>query len=160
PLAERSRSALPTGYLGAHLRLWARCILLPCSTRASPEDLRILSIVPRPDIKRLVEWLSCTIVHYSGLDRFICPLHRSPGKVGCSLLYHRVHPEANARPKSRLTQSVFRAQLQHPTRRYRVMHLEELVDLLATGRPLPTRAVAVTFDDGYRDTYSLAFPVI
>ncbi len=109
--------------------------------------------------RQFVKWLSCSAIHYSRLDRLIGPLHRRSGRVASIVLYHRVHPDGT-RPAWRLTQSVFRAQLRHLTRRYHVMPLDELVDLLAAGRPLPPRAVAVTFDDGYRDNYTRAFPVI
>ena len=46
-------------------------------------------------------------------------------------------------------------------RRYtNVVDLREALAALATGRPLPARAVAITFDDGYRDQLELAVPML
>ena len=46
------------------------------------------------------------------------------------------------------------------TLRYRVIPLDELAAALREGRPLPRRAVVMTIDDGYRDNYEIAFPVL
>jgi peptidoglycan/xylan/chitin deacetylase (PgdA/CDA1 family) len=46
-------------------------------------------------------------------------------------------------------------------RRYtNVVDLREALATLAAGRPLPARAVAITFDDGYRDQLELAVPML
>jgi peptidoglycan/xylan/chitin deacetylase (PgdA/CDA1 family) len=44
-------------------------------------------------------------------------------------------------------------------RRFEVLPLEELAER-ARSRKLPRNAVAVTFDDGYRDNYTNAFPLL
>ncbi len=43
---------------------------------------------------------------------------------------------------------------------YQVISLAELVDILRRSRPLPPKTVAITIDDGYRTTYSKAWPVL
>jgi peptidoglycan/xylan/chitin deacetylase (PgdA/CDA1 family) len=42
---------------------------------------------------------------------------------------------------------------------FRVLQLEEAVERLARGQ-LPTRAVSVTFDDGYADNHDVAMPIL
>lgn len=113
----------------------------------------------RSTLYRLAEWAACAAVHYSRVDRRIGPLHTRPGEVGAILMYHRVHPDRSG-PSWQLEQRHFRHQIRHLTRNYRVLPLAEMVDALIDCRPLPPRAVAVTFDDGYRDNYTEAFPVL
>ena len=45
-------------------------------------------------------------------------------------------------------------------RAYSVVSLDTLVDALERGGPLPRRALAVTFDDGYADNHRLGLPVL
>jgi peptidoglycan/xylan/chitin deacetylase (PgdA/CDA1 family) len=54
----------------------------------------------------------------------------------------------------------FRRQLDLLRRLGTVVPLTEALHDLAEGRPLPPRAVAITFDDGYRDNLDVAVPVL
>jgi peptidoglycan/xylan/chitin deacetylase (PgdA/CDA1 family) len=52
----------------------------------------------------------------------------------------------------------FEAQLEHLRRHYRVLPLGEYLAARRGGRPLPPRSVVITFDDGYRNFYTMAAP--
>jgi peptidoglycan/xylan/chitin deacetylase (PgdA/CDA1 family) len=43
---------------------------------------------------------------------------------------------------------------------YAAIDLYHLLDALTWGRPLPEKPIILTFDDGYRDNYENAFPVL
>lgn len=46
------------------------------------------------------------------------------------------------------------------SRGYKTIDLTEVVDVLRSGRPFPSKTVAITFDDGYWSFYAEAFPVL
>lgn len=56
--------------------------------------------------------------------------------------------------------SVFRAVCRHLKVSYQVMPLLEMTAAVQAGRPLPSRAVALSFDDGLASNYHLGFPVL
>lgn len=77
------------------------------------------------------------------------------------LMYHSVNP--NARPENRLTVSVnsFERQMRFlKDRRYNVVPLESLIDLIKDKKRIPKNTVVITLDDGYRDSYIYAFPIL
>jgi peptidoglycan/xylan/chitin deacetylase (PgdA/CDA1 family) len=43
---------------------------------------------------------------------------------------------------------------------YRVLSMDQALDCLNGGRPIPPRAVVLTFDDGYENFYEYAWPVL
>lgn len=43
---------------------------------------------------------------------------------------------------------------------YQVVLVDELLDYFDIGKPLPPKAVALTFDDGWREHYRNAFPIL
>lgn len=82
------------------------------------------------------------------------------------LAYHRVLPEVDAADfrfdPELVSASVdaFRAQLALVRRHCAPLRFDELLDHLERGRPLPPRAVLITFDDGYDDNYRHAYPLL
>jgi len=77
------------------------------------------------------------------------------------LRYHRVYPDGFT-PLYELgvPRSLFEAQLDFLKRYCSVVTLEEVCAGLFDGAPLPDRAVAITFDDGYRDNLTEALPAL
>lgn len=54
----------------------------------------------------------------------------------------------------------FRDQLTYLKSSYNVIPLGDVVRALTTGSPLPDRPLAITVDDGYRSTYTVAYPAL
>ncbi|MBY0522958.1 MAG: polysaccharide deacetylase family protein [Gemmataceae bacterium] len=54
----------------------------------------------------------------------------------------------------------FARQIEFLSRHYLVLPLREVVQRMANGKPLPKNAAVVTFDDGFRNVLTGAFPVL
>ena len=73
------------------------------------------------------------------------------------LYYHRVNDDGDPFFPA-IGTSLFEAEMRFVSKHYRVVSLTELVERLAEGSVEPV--LAITFDDGYRDNYDLAFPIL
>ena len=89
---------------------------------------------------------------------FLPRIHRFSGSKFGILCYHRVGTQG-VPFFSRLDPSVFESQIRYLRKSYRIVPLAQLCSELLEGRQVsPT--LAITFDDGYRDLYTHAFPVL
>jgi len=74
------------------------------------------------------------------------------------LCYHRVGPQKNLMIMPR---EAFAAQMEFLAHNnYNVIRLADLPDFLSGQRPLPPRAVIITFDDGHVSSYQHAYPIL
>lgn len=73
------------------------------------------------------------------------------------LTYHRF---SQADEPDRTSAQALADHLEYLTQHYRLLPLSEIADCLATGRSLPPGTAAITVDDGYRDFYEVAFPIL
>ncbi len=80
---------------------------------------------------------------------------------GMILLYHEVFAPGDRRPhtSTQITADDFRAQLEFVRAACRVLDLPTFVERLSAGR-LPSRACAITFDDGFADNVHVALPIL
>jgi peptidoglycan/xylan/chitin deacetylase (PgdA/CDA1 family) len=77
------------------------------------------------------------------------------------LLYHRVSPDQDnwflAEPFS--PQS-FEEQVEYFSRTYELLSLDKLAYYIQQGKTLPKKALVITLDDGYKDNYLYAYPIL
>ena len=81
------------------------------------------------------------------------------------LMYHYISdlpPDADIyRRDLTVTPERFEAQLAYlRDQGYETVTLADVYTTLTTGKPLPARPIVLTFDDGYKDAYTHAFPLL
>jgi peptidoglycan/xylan/chitin deacetylase (PgdA/CDA1 family) len=114
-------------------------------------------------VKSLVQQAACEIAYRSGLLQAAAALtepRRQPTDEGRFqiLAYHRVgevtDPFVPAFPAQ-----AFARHVRYLAKHFRVLSLGELVAAAEAGT-VPSRAIAITFDDGYEDTHRYVLPIV
>ena len=99
-------------------------------------------------------------LYHSGLigpiARAVAHAHRKPQVPILPL--HRVNDD-NDPFMAAMPTAIFAARMAHIARHYRVLTVEDLAQRLQEGRA-PHNALAITFDDGYRDNLTHAAPIL
>lgn len=77
------------------------------------------------------------------------------------IMYHSVNPGISVENKLTVSPSTFYRQMHFLKKgRYRVINLENLAELIRQKKKIPAKTVVITFDDGYKDNYAYAFPIL
>src|SRR5262249_53978843 len=75
------------------------------------------------------------------------------------LTYHRFSADGDD-DDDKTPARQFAKQLEYLTAHYDVVLLSRMVERIIAREPLPPRLAAVTIDDGYRDAYEVAYPLL
>jgi glycosyltransferase involved in cell wall biosynthesis/peptidoglycan/xylan/chitin deacetylase (PgdA/CDA1 family) len=152
-LAANARSVAATSYAPAERARILTELYTEIERKDGPTSSTVSTSRPARCLKAL---LRCLYLYsgYVGLrDLILSLIGRSRAVV---VYYHRVG-ESDALSK---TVDQFRADLAYLKRTYCCMTLDELSSRLAKGVPLRKRVAVITFDDGYRDNYVNAVPLL
>lgn len=77
---------------------------------------------------------------------------------GVILMYHHVSTETPA--VTSISPDGFATHMQYLSDHHNVIALEQLVEKVRANQPIPDKAVAITFDDGFENIYQNAHPIL
>lgn len=111
-------------------------------------------------LKRLAKSTAATLAAYAGPHR-----HPSSSAKLWILMYHRVLSSQDRRfaleePGMIVTPETFAMHMREAKRHFDVIDLAEWIKLKQQNLPLPKKACAITFDDGWADNYENAYPIL
>ena len=107
--------------------------------------------------RKSVRWMVASIMYYSGAV-FLRNLFRT-GSRARILVYHSIS-EDSLNPFS-VSPEDFEKQVRFLSQEYNVISLEELAACIKSGeKGIPAGSVAITLDDGFRDNYTHAYPIL
>lgn len=123
----------------------------------------------RKGLRNLGVRLSANALYYSGAVSVFQNVSKWKGKDlrHCKdgvhpfvvLLYHRVNPDEDPFFPA-ISVEVFETQMRYLSRNFHVLSLVEIIRRIRDGTGVEPLTIAITFDDGYRDNYTFAHPIL
>jgi peptidoglycan/xylan/chitin deacetylase (PgdA/CDA1 family) len=104
-------------------------------------------------IKNSLKKVVCPLMYYSGYYNY--KLRRMNDKA-VILMYHRVTDD----PDAGVTSRNFERQMRYIKENMNPVSVSDIAEWLRNGKQIPPKAVAITFDDGYEDNYTNAYPIL
>jgi peptidoglycan/xylan/chitin deacetylase (PgdA/CDA1 family) len=121
----------------------------------------------RDSIRKMVKLLAAWLAFYSGFLSLYLYLRRKLSSLPdfTILMYHRVLGGENSRgnhftPGMVTLEDTFEKQMKFLKAHYSVISLDALIGFLANNKKPPPGSIIITFDDGWRDNYLFALPVL
>lgn len=110
-----------------------------------PKPIKIILIVSAVLILSFCVWLGFVASHYTA------PI----------LMYHYINDEEPFKSRLGVSPKSFEKQMRFlREHNYNILTLEELANLITQKNKIPLKTVVITFDDGYLDNYTNAFPIL
>ena len=98
-----------------------------------------------------------TLVSFMHGAGAFAPFRRANRHKPLILMYHRFSEKADGISTSA---RCFIEQLDYLSEHYKIISLSELARHLTSGQPVPPGLAVITIDDGYRDCYDIAYPIL
>ena len=95
-----------------------------------------------------------SLMHSAGV---FAPFRRANRRKALILMYHRFRADADGISTSA---RCFSEQLDYLTEHYKIVPLSVLAGYVTSGTPVPPGLAVITIDDGYRDCYDIAYPIL
>jgi peptidoglycan/xylan/chitin deacetylase (PgdA/CDA1 family) len=89
-------------------------------------------------------------------------LFRNINRRRCLVLaYHGVTKKRYAvQPYTLLEEALFKSQIKYLSSNYNIVSLKTIAECIRKDKDFPEKSAVITFDDGYRNNYSIAFPIL
>ena len=76
------------------------------------------------------------------------------------IMYHHIGNKKDSYLLNRINTTVFERQMKYIQNTYNIISFKELINAFVEKISLPRNAAIITFDDGYKNNYSEAFPIL
>jgi len=117
--------------------------------------------------KRIAKYLLAAVLYYSGMLAFFSLLRRFFFNRSnfVILMYHQVLEENDVekdyvQPGLYVSRQVFEKQMAFLSEKYNLLSLERVTEILEKNQSPPLKSIVITFDDGWRDNYLYAYPIL
>jgi len=112
--------------------------------------------------KKHIKSVVCFVLYYSGLLNFIIYLWKIFKKkhVAVILFYHGFKNQKDWFLSPKMNIESFEKQMRYIRNRYNIITVDDLVDSVKNGNDFDRPSIIISFDDGYRDNYDLAFKIL